>query len=1412
MPPKKKKSNASKGPARGFATTSVPKKVVPVVEEPPVEEPAEEPEAAATEETASSAVGLDPFQTRLQSLVDRLQDKVDRDVLRAIQTVEVEKRYSETLPTLDLHPAVIERALDMMNQSKSPESKSLASYEQFITKLGATYGKLRRLGFSEGLVLQALQAIPTAESDDACEWIFANFPEDVVFPRIEVPDNSTPSAASASLPASRPASPRPVPVALNINASEFVPGRAGTPTKSSDPPAKQKQKQLQSNEVDDPNAEYVRLMLELDALQETKKQAGAIKALKTRIAAVQKQYFFDEKSAVHDYQTQRQSRVAERLRSRLQQALPEDGPPVSPPERSPSPPPSSPPKEVSTGNDVFDNNDEEDEGGMFGLLEEMPTSGTTEEGVTYIVKDVQLPKYFSGRPPMTLLSDLVLKSDRYAAISYIIISGQSRAVRAKVTVRWKGGVEKVWTMETIACHDQTQAKNYVATMALHNLAFPLADGFATSTQGIAGSSTLFRSLPGAFRDLWDELEADRKKREDEQNREIWGKLHWITETKTLPAQPSNPKQVKPAANGGQGSRPVGTREPDPAVVDHLKSTFERRRASVAYQEMLKQREQLPIARYRQDIVEALERSQVLVLSGETGCGKSTQLPAFLLEDQLSRGQPCQIYCTEPRRISAISLAQRVSCELGDKVNEVGTGSSLVGYSIRLESKIHKNNKLAYVTNGIALRMLEGGNSDGGSAFDEVTHIIVDEVHERTIESDMLLIVLASLVKTRPSLRVVLMSATVDSEKISKYFDDCPTIQVPGRTYPVQVNYLEDVIDLTGWSMSEKSPYARRPDDKFSKKSASLLRDDGEEDDEDEDRDPQAPIKFEKKYSSETISTIKLYNERMIPFELIIQLMEEVCFGTAYHTFSAAILVFMPGMGEIRRLHDMLVEHNLFGSDQFVLYPLHSTLSSGSQGEVFELPPPGVRKIVIATNIAETGITIPDITCVIDTGKHREMRFDEKRQTSRLVETYVAKSNAAQRRGRAGRVQEGVCFHLFTKFRHDTLMAEHPLPEMTRLSLSDLALRIKTMKVNLGGTVEEVLLRGLDPPSSTNIQRAVLVLVEAGAFTAAEEITPLGKLLSTLPTNVHLGKFLLTAVMLRCLDPALTIAATLNTKSPFLRPMGKEAEAKRAKLSFRMDNSDFLTIHNAFSSWRRASANGNSAAMRLCRESFLDHKTLQQIEELRQQFLGYLIDSAFITVPPGFIRQLSDARYKRSNWNTHFIFVPPELDINTSNISVVNAALVSGLYPKILTVSPNGETKTLSNSQVAVFHPSSVNHQRRATELGSKYLAYFTLMHSRKLYAWETAPVDELAILLLCGDIEYKLLSNTVIVDRKLKFRVAPRTIVALKGLRTQFQSVLAAQLRRKPLTESQVLWYELGMLVLGKENMDEGKEPAMSIR
>jgi ATP-dependent RNA helicase DHX29 len=328
-----------------------------------------------------------------------------------------------------------------------------------------------------------------------------------------------------------------------------------------------------------------------------------------------------------------------------------------------------------------------------------------------------------------------------------------------------------------------------------------------------------------------------------------------------------------------------------------------------------------------------------------------------LEDQLSRGKPCKIYCTEPRRISAISLARRVSEELGERKNELGTSRSLVGFAIRLESSTSKETRLVYATTGIVMRMLEGSND-----LKDITHIVLDEVHERTIDSDFLLIVLKKLMARRRDLKVVLMSATVDAERFSRYLDGAPVLTVPGRTYPVQVKYLEDAVELTGFSL----------DNGYVEKFTDL--------DDDVDINETAPNDLTKAdntkslrgYSAKTRNTIAHIDEYRIEFELVTQLLAKIATDDSLEMFSKAILVFLPGIGEIRQLNDMLVGHPVFSSNWYV-YPLHSTIASEDQEAAFLVPPHGTRKIVLATNIAETGITIPDVTCVIDTGKHREMR-------------------------------------------------------------------------------------------------------------------------------------------------------------------------------------------------------------------------------------------------------------------------------------------------------------------------------------------------------------------------------------------------------------------------------------------------------
>ncbi|KAJ7103397.1 P-loop containing nucleoside triphosphate hydrolase protein [Mycena belliarum] len=1454
----KKKKTQLKPVARGFATTSVPKKVV-------VEETVEaDSNAVSTEEdvaedepkvdgVATQAVSdeFDPEKVEeqsLQNLVDK-QDKIEKEILRSVKAIEMDRRYSKTLPRLpELDPVLTDRILSLVLEYDNGEGRKTPEEpeDKAIGKLATTYGVLRRIGFTEERVEECLRSIKGIELDEAYDWLYLHCTEEELEDKAGLSEPNEPrTPRTPGGPSTRPPqTPRTpsqflahpphspsiqTPTAtthsrLDAKAPTFVPSRTLLPNES-DPEwdhAIVKSRILSqmnddsnssdgddSPDADDPNLQYVHLKSKITDLTSNRRlgdktDSSQLQDLRAQLQKVKNSYFFNEQEAEARYRVERARVDAIALKARLR------GPP------SPSPtshtvqaktvkkrPPNllsqtiAPPVIVT---DIFDEDLGDSGGGLLEALEAMPATETTSAGTVVSVRDMALPKHWSGRTPKTLLAETVSKADRYAAISYSFLSGGSRAKRAAVSIRWNGKKMDEWTMEDVACHTEGQAEQYIATIALHELTFPSTDGFTVSAP--SGGQTFFRLLPAVFRDLWDELETARKTKTDALNRGVWAKLRSIIEPKLEVDVKANGKGSKLSSE----LRPSSTLRALPHVSElaseQIVSGFRARQASPAYQEMLAHRNRLPIAEYRDEIIEILENSQVLVLSGETGCGKSTQVPTFVLEDQLSRGKPCKIYCTEPRRISAISLAQRVSRELGDAPSAVGTMASLVGYSIRLESNTSRNTRLAFVTNGIALRMLEGGSGHGGqgTAFDEITHIIIDEVHERTIESDFLLIVLKSLLQQRPDLRVILMSATVDAEKISEFFGNCPTLHVPGRTFPVDVHYLEDAIEFTQWEITETSPYARRLHDKFYR---GKNRVDWSEDitagDDDEEDAVHENVKLEKRYSAKTTATINLFDERLVPYDLIVRLLQQICFeDTEYSPYSSAILIFMPGMGEIRRLNDLLLEHPSFGGDGFRIYPLHSTLSSENQGAVFDIPPPNVRKIVIATNIAETGITIPDITCVVDSGKHREMRFDEKRQISRLVETFVAKSNAAQRRGRAGRVQRGLCFHLFTKVRHDTQLADHPLPEMMRLSLSDLALRIKIMKVKLGTSIEDVLSRALDPPVSINVQRAISMLVEVGALTPTEDITPMGRLLSKLPTDVHLGKFLLIATLFRCLDPALTIAAALNSKSPFVSPFGFEQEADRAKIAFRTDNSDFLTIHNAFSSWRRASANP-AFVRKFCRANYLSQQNLQQIEELRQQFLGYLIDSAFIQVDKGFIRELNRARGRN---RTRFVTVPPELDLNPTNVNLLNASLTAGLYPKILSIDPsNGQMRTVSNNQHASFHPSSVNFGRKPADFGVQHLAYFTLMHSKKLYAWETGPVDDLAMLLLCGDVDFKLVSNAALIDRKIKYQVSPKCNIALKFLRMQLVSILAQQFRSKPLTESQVLWSDVASSVLGKEKL-----------
>ena len=424
----------------------------------------------------------------------------------------------------------------------------------------------------------------------------------------------------------------------------------------------------------------------------------------------------------------------------------------------------------------------------------------------------------------------------------------------------------------------------------------------------------------------------------------------------------------------------------------------------------------------------------------TGCGKSTQVPQFILDDWLcgdSSADFCNVVCTQPRRISAIGVATRVADERGEKPGEV------VGYQIRLESKVSERTRLMFCTTGILLRRLEGDPTLG-----EVTHVIVDEVHERSEESDFLLMILRDTLKKRPDLRVILMSATVNADLFSSYFSGCPVLEIPGRTFPVQQVFLEEILENIPYALEARSPYARREEkdggkgglDKnvFKGDCRDAYLDDLDVDlkgsdfkvASDKRYDEQCTIKqvYDRysNWSERTANTLALMDWTKINYDLVEAMVVFVADGGTRDCplpSEGSILVFLPGMQEIMTLYDNLSSHPRIGKNKgkFLLVPLHSSLSSEEQQLVFSKPRGGVRKIVISTNMAETSITIDDCVFVIDVGRMKEKRFDPNKNMESLDTVWVSKANALQRKGRAGRVMEGYCFHMYTQFRYHLLL-------------------------------------------------------------------------------------------------------------------------------------------------------------------------------------------------------------------------------------------------------------------------------------------------------------------------------------------------------------------------------------------------------
>ncbi|XP_055961196.1 DExH-box ATP-dependent RNA helicase DExH5, mitochondrial isoform X2 [Mercurialis annua] len=662
--------------------------------------------------------------------------------------------------------------------------------------------------------------------------------------------------------------------------------------------------------------------------------------------------------------------------------------------------------------------------------------------------------------------------------------------------------------------------------------------------------------------------------------------------------------------------------------------------------ILEFRENLPAYKAKDAILTAISQNQVVIISGETGCGKTTQIPQFILESEIEsdRGAFCNIICTQPRRISAMSVSERIASERGEKLGEC------VGYKVRLEGVKGRDTHLLFCTTGILLRRLLVDRNLTG-----ITHVFVDEIHERGMNEDFLLIVLKDLLPRRPELRLILMSATLDAELFSSYFGGAPTLHIPGFTYPVRTYFLENILEMTGYRLTPSNQIDDYGQEKVWRTSKPAPR----------KRKSQIASAVEdalraadfKNYNPQTQESLSCWNPDCIGFNLIEYLLCNIC----ENAMRGAVLVFMTGWDDINSLKDKLQAHPILGDpSRVLLLTCHGSMASSEQRLIFDEPKDGVRKIVLATNIAETSITINDVVFVLDCGKAKESSYDALNNTPCLLPSWISKVSAQQRRGRAGRVQPGECYHIYPRCVYDAF-AEYQLPEILRTPLQSLCLQIKSLKL---GSIPEFLSRALQSPELLAVQNAIEYLKVIGALDQHENLTVLGKYLTLFPMEPKLGKMLVVGAVFNCLDPILTVVAGLSVRDPFLTPMDKKDLAEAAKSQFSHDYSDHLALVRAYEGWNEAER--NFAGYDYCWKNFLSVQSMKVIESLRKEFSSLLKDAGLV-----------DNNTAISNAWSH-------------DEPLIRAVICYGLYPGISSVVHNEKSfslKTMEDGKVLLYSVS-----------------------------------------------------------------------------------------------------------------------------
>lgn len=529
-----------------------------------------------------------------------------------------------------------------------------------------------------------------------------------------------------------------------------------------------------------------------------------------------------------------------------------------------------------------------------------------------------------------------------------------------------------------------------------------------------------------------------------------------------------------------------------------------------------QRNSLPVYGCRNELLRLINENNIIIVVGETGSGKTTQLTQYLYEDGRYHRRGI-IACTQPRRVAAMSVAQRVSQEMGVKLGQE------VGYTIRFEDLTSDKTIIKYMTDGILLReTLSDRDLDAYSA------IIMDEAHERSLNTDILFGILREVSANRNDLKLIITSATMDSAKFSQFFANVPVFTIPGRTFPVEILHSKNPVE---------------------------------------------------DYVAAAVS-------------------ESVRLHLTHKDEQGDIMIFMPGQEEIEvtcdkikeRLEDLekQVEDGEIG--KLKILPMYSSLSAEKQSEVFKETKDGARKCVVATNIAETSLTVDGIRYVIDSGFSRLKVFLPGMGIDALLVYPISQANATQRSGRAGRTGPGRCIRLYTEtqFRHELLVSA--VPEIQRSNLSNVILLLKSLGVD-----DILSFHFMDPPPRDNIYNSMYQLWMLEALDNQGQLTNLGRDMANFPVDPKMSKMLLESSDMGCSTEVLIIVAMLSGPSVFYRPKGREQESDRAREKFFIHESDHLTLLNIYRHWE-----ANKYSSHWCNQHFFHHKVLVKVKDVLEQ--------------------------------------------------------------------------------------------------------------------------------------------------------------------------------------------------------------------